>query len=258
MTESSPYLRIADEQRNRILSGGDDGGRLAPGTPMPSVAELAAEHGVSPSVVARAYRLLADEGLIISRQGDGTYVRGEQPTDVLVHRNRITADSSPYALGAAEQGVEGTWTSESATATAPADIAARLRITEGAAVMRTNYTFKADGQPVMTSTSWEPLAVTGDSLIVLPELGPHAGLGVPARMRIIGITVAEPTERTQSRPATRAEAQQLGISPSAPVLTIQRTYYDSATGRPVETADLVLTGSRWVAEHGPTAPLAEA
>ncbi|MFD8084935.1 hypothetical protein ACFV4F_24915, partial [Kitasatospora sp. NPDC059722] len=38
--------------------------------------------------------------------------------------------------------------------------------------------------------------------------------------------------------------------PAVPVMAIERTYYDQATGRPVETADIVLLGSRWVSEYG--------
>lgn len=255
MTTPAPYLVIADKLRAMITGGTDRADdRMATGERLPSVAALAEEHGVSPSVVARAYKVLADEGLVIGRPGDGTYVRAPAGADVLIFRNRPDSTSSPFATGAAEQGVLGTWASESASASATSTIARRLGIAEGAPVMRTNYTYKADGEPALLATSWEPLSITGDSLIVLPELGPHAGLGVAARMRMIGITVTEPAERTTARPATRAEAAQLGISPSSPVLAIERTYYDAATWRPVETADLVLIGFRWVTEHGPRPP----
>jgi GntR family transcriptional regulator len=54
----------------------------------------------------------------------------------------------------------------------------------------------------------------------------------------------------RSRGATRAEATVLGIHPAAPVLFVERTYYDQATGRPVETADVVMRGDRWVAVYG--------
>ncbi|MFF7734612.1 UTRA domain-containing protein [Streptomyces sp. NPDC007984] len=50
--------------------------------------------------------------------------------------------------------------------------------------------------------------------------------------------------------ATRQEAQALGMTPPGPVMFIERTYYDQATGRAVETADVVMRGDRWVAEYG--------
>ncbi|MFE6865996.1 UTRA domain-containing protein [Kitasatospora sp. NPDC057692] len=129
-------------------------------------------------------------------------------------------------------------------------MAARLEIRPGDPVMHTSYTYLADGIAVQLAESWEPMAITGGSLIVLPEAGPHAGIGVADRMATIGIDVGVPVERVSARGATRAEAQALGIMPTAPVMAIERTYYDQATGRPAETADIVLRGDRWVSEYG--------
>jgi DNA-binding GntR family transcriptional regulator len=241
----APYLAIAEALRDRIT-----GGELAPGTRLPSVAELGREHGVSPSVGARAYSVLVQDGLVISRHGAGHYVRGPESAELLVRRHRSRSEDSPFAQGAAEQGTEGTWRHESVTAAAEARIAVRLAVDDGAPVMRTEYVYLADGQPVQLATSWEPMAVTGQSMIVLPEAGPYAGVGVAARMRLIGIEVGEPVERVRARGATRTEAQQLGMNPTAPVLAIERTYYDQATGNPVETADIVMRGDRWVAVYG--------
>lgn len=243
MAAPAPYLDIAEALRERI-SG------LPAGTKLPSVAELGREFNVSPSVCARAYSVLVQDGLVISRHGAGHYVRGNDAPGLLVRRHRRRSEDSPFAQGAAEQGSEGTWRHESVTAAADARTAARLRIGEGDPVMRTEYVYLADGQPVQLATSWEPMAVTGQSMIVLPEAGPYAGVGVAARMRVIGIEVGEPVERVRARSATRAEAQQLGVNPAAPVLAIERTYFDQASGRPVETADIVMRGDRWVAVYG--------
>lgn len=246
MSEPPLYLRVAEDLRARIESG-----ELPPGTRLPSVAELIAQYGGSNSVATRAYKLLADEGLVISRHGVGHYVRGTETPELLVrrHRRRPSQDS-PFAVGAAEQGAVGTWRHESTTEQASETVAARLRIAAGGPVMHTSYVYLADDQPVQLAESWEPLALTGQSLIALPEVGPHAGIGVAARMRVIGIEVGEPVERVRARMATRAEAQALGMTPPGPVLAIERTYYDQASGRPVETADIVMRGDRWVAEYG--------
>lgn len=245
MSAPAPYLEIAEALRGRITTG-----ELAPGTKLPSVAELGREFKVSPSVGARAYSVLVQDGLVISRHGAGHYVRGNETPQLLVRRHRRRSEDSPFAQGAAEQGSEGTWRHESVTAAADARAAGRLRIAEGDPVMRTEYVYLADGQPVQLATSWEPMSVTGQSMIVLPEAGPYAGVGVAARMRVIGIEVGEPVERVLARGATRAEAQQLGVNPAAPVLAIERTYYDQGSGRPVETADIVMRGDRWVAVYG--------
>lgn len=244
-TETPLYLRVADELRARIESG-----ELQPGDRLPSVAEISAQYGGSNSVASGAYRLLVDEGLVVSRHGAGHYVRAHDAPDLLVRRHRPHSEDSPFAQGVAEQGSVGTWRSDSTTEKSSEAVAVRLGINSGDPVMHTSYVYLVDELPVQIAESWEPLALTGQSLIALPEMGPYAGIGVAARMRVLSIEVGEPVERVRSRTATRQEAQALGLVPPGPVLAVERTYYDQATGRPVETADIVMRGDRWVAVYG--------
>ncbi|MET9617543.1 GntR family transcriptional regulator [Kitasatospora indigofera] len=238
------YLRIADDLRATAQ-------RSAAGTRMPSISTLGTEHGVSAGVVQRAYAVLVEEGLVLARPGAGYYVRSQEPPEVMVRRPRAASgEGSPTAAILAEQGVAGTWRSESSPVRASAETAGRLEIPAGDPVMHTSYVYLADGVPLMLAESWEPMAVTGGSLIVLPEAGPHAGIGVADRMALIGIDVGMPVERVTARTASRTEAAILAVAPAVPVLAVVRTYFDQATGRPVETADVVMLGSRWVAEYG--------
>ena len=244
-TEPPLYLRVAEELRARIESG-----ELPPGTRLPSVAEISAQYGGSNSIATGAYKVLVDDGLVVSRHGAGHYVRSQETPELLVRQHRRRSEDSPFAEGAAKQGAVGTWRHESTTEQATDAVAARLGVTPGAAVMHTSYTYLADDQPVQLAESWEPLDVTGSSLVALPEVGPYAGVGVAARMRVLSIEVGDPVERVRARLATRAEAQSLGMTPPGPVLAIERTYYDQATGRAVETADIVMRGDRWVSIYG--------
>lgn len=244
-TETPLYLRVADELRARIESG-----ELPPGTRLPSVADISRQYGGSNSVASGAYKLLVQEGLVVSRHGAGHYVRSHDTPELLVRRHRRRSEDSPFAEGAAEQGAVGSWRHESTTEQASEAVAVRLGIEPGAAVMHTSYVYLADEQPVQLAESWEPLALTGQSLIALPEVGPYAGVGVAARMRVLGIEVGDPVERVRARTATRQEGQALGMTPPGPVLAIERTYFDQTTGRPVETADVVMRGDRWVSVYG--------
>ncbi|MEL7061268.1 MAG: GntR family transcriptional regulator [Acidobacteriota bacterium] len=54
-------------------------GALAPGDPLPSVRELARQLRVNPLTVSKAYRRLADRGLVIVRRGQGTFVADRPP-----------------------------------------------------------------------------------------------------------------------------------------------------------------------------------
>jgi GntR family transcriptional regulator len=65
------YAQIADRVRIAVATGG-----LSPGVALPSVRRLATELRVSPATIVQAYRQLEDVGLVVSRQGAGTFVVG--------------------------------------------------------------------------------------------------------------------------------------------------------------------------------------
>ncbi|TDD33629.1 GntR family transcriptional regulator [Nonomuraea terrae] len=64
------YLQIADDLRAQIR-----GGALAPGSLLPSTAQLAERYDASLSVVKMAVGILRNEGLVIGQQGKGVFVR---------------------------------------------------------------------------------------------------------------------------------------------------------------------------------------
>lgn len=237
--ETPAYRRIADDLRRQIAEG-----RLRPGDKIPSRHELGDLHGVSHPVALRAIKILEGEGLLIGRPGAGTYVRAKPELARLLRHPRAEQPGSPWRATAAGVGAAGTWTSASETTDAPEDVAARLDIEPGDKCMRTRYVFQADDAPVMLSTSWEPMAITAGQPILMPEAGPLAGLGVVARFAAIGVTIVEAEEEISARPATTDEAAQLGEPAGTLLQTIQRTYRDD-TGRPVETADILIPVSRY-------------
>ncbi len=65
-----PYQQVANALRAAILTR-----RLAPGEKLPSGSELAQRYGVARMTIQQAIRLLRDEGLVVSRQGSGVFVR---------------------------------------------------------------------------------------------------------------------------------------------------------------------------------------
>ncbi|MFC5718884.1 GntR family transcriptional regulator [Streptomyces gamaensis] len=240
------YLRVAGDLRQKIAAG-----ELPPHTRLPSQARIREQYGVSDTVALEARKVLMAEGLVEGRSGSGTYVR-EQPVPRALARTgyRMSDDSSPFRQEQADSRVKGTWESHSEQVPASAAIARRLRIARGDRVMRTEYLFRAGGEPVMLSTSWEPLALTARTPVVLPEEGPLAGRGVVERMAAIDLIVDNVTEEVGARPGLAAEALALGGVPGHCVVVIQRTY--CAGGCPVETADVVVLAERYrVAYHLP-------
>jgi DNA-binding GntR family transcriptional regulator len=65
----APYKRIAAALRADI-----EADRLRPGEQVPSLTKLCETYGVSRNTALRAIRVLADEGLIRTEQGWGSFV----------------------------------------------------------------------------------------------------------------------------------------------------------------------------------------
>ncbi|MFD8610156.1 GntR family transcriptional regulator [Streptomyces sp. NPDC059631] len=244
--EQPAYLRVAGDLRKKIVDGS-----LPPHTRLPSQARIREEYGVSDTVALEARKVLMAEGLVEGRSGSGTYVR-ERPAPRRVARSgyRPVGGATPFRQEQAAADARGTWESRSAQTEAGGAIADRLGIKPGDRVMRTRYVFRDAGEPMMLSTSWEPLALTGRTPVMLPEEGPLGGMGVVERMRAIDIVVDNVTEEVGARPGLAEELLTLGGVPGHVVVVVQRTFY--ASGRAVETADVVIPADRYrVAYHLP-------
>ena len=63
------YAQLMDTLKRRIITG-----RYLPGEKLPSVRELAAEAGINPNTVQRAFSELEREGLIYIQRATGKYV----------------------------------------------------------------------------------------------------------------------------------------------------------------------------------------
>jgi DNA-binding GntR family transcriptional regulator len=233
------YQRIADDLRRAIVDGS-----LPPGAKLPSRHELARQYSVSDRVAVEAVRLLAAEGFAETRSGSGSYVR-QRPEMQRLTRSWYTTrrGGSPFRAEMGAAGRAGSWECSSERAGMTPAVAERLGAEPGEPAMRTRYTFTADGEPVMLSVSWEPLALTEGTPVMFPEEGPHAGRGVIERMVVIGQQIASAEEIVSARPALAAEAARLNIRPGGTVLTITRTYH--AGERAVETADIVIPVERY-------------
>ncbi len=240
------YLRVAGDLRQKIVAG-----ELPPHTRLPSQARIREQYGVSDTVALEARKVLMAEGLVEGRSGSGTYVR-EQPVPRTLVRTgyRPAGESTPFRQEQADSRVKGTWESRSEQVLADAAVARRLRIAKGDRTMRTDYVFRAQGEPVMLSTSWEPLSVTGRTPVMLPEEGPLAGRGVVERMAAIDLVVDNVAEEVGARPGLAEEVLALGGVPGHCVVVVTRTYF--AGGCPVETAEIVVLADRYrVAYHLP-------
>ncbi|MFZ3472002.1 GntR family transcriptional regulator [Streptomyces sp. 4.24] len=228
MPRDTAYVKVADALRTRIRAA-----EWPVGSRLPSRARLAAEYRVGQSVTQRAMELLVIEGLLEGRPGAGTYVR------VPRQRPRVVRSAPAGTAGSDGSGRVRRESHTKARVAAPEAIAERLAIAPGDPCVLTTYALFDGELPFEVCESWEPMALTGGTPVVLPELGPHKGAGVVARMRAIGIAVTSAVEVPRPARADRRQAGLLAIGVGDLVTRIERTHY-AADGRPVETADIAV------------------
>jgi len=245
------YLRVLADLRAQIRDG-----VLAPGARVPSRNAIIARYGVGETAAKHALQVLAAEGLIEARAGSGSYVR-RIPAERLLEHDRLHFPGSPFGLGplagAHQNGdqdqpdgeaVRLAWEHHSERIQASPSVARRLRLEpDDDRVVRTRYLLTADSLPVQLATSFEPMAITAGTPVLLPEQGQFAGRGVIARMGVIGIQVDQVSEEIAVRPSLAAEAGTLDIALGAPVLSIDRAHL--AGERVVEVADIVIPADQY-------------
>ncbi len=73
-THNPAYAQIMGQVKQAIASG-----KLNPGDQLPTVRQLAADLRINFNTVARAYRLLDEEGIISTQHGRGTYILERPP-----------------------------------------------------------------------------------------------------------------------------------------------------------------------------------
>ena len=144
------YLRIHGALRDRITSG-----QWPPGIPLPAQRDLADEFGVSIMTLRQALQLLADDGLIDTRHGSGTFVASRYA----YHLGHLRS----FAADLAGQGAEISTRLLAADTIAPPEaVGARLGLGIGlglgaaSQVLRLRRLRLADGRPVIVQTSYLP------------------------------------------------------------------------------------------------------
>jgi GntR family transcriptional regulator len=76
------YIQITEQIRQMVVAG-----ELKQGDQLPTVRQLATDLRVNFNTVARAYRILDENGLISTQQGRGTYI-WETPSEETLQRLR--------------------------------------------------------------------------------------------------------------------------------------------------------------------------
>ena len=92
------YVQLVSQVKYLVSSG-----RLVPGEQLPPVRRLAEQLVVNPNTVARAYRELESEGVVICRRGAGVFVADGVSPLARREQNRILAERVDVLLTEARQ-----------------------------------------------------------------------------------------------------------------------------------------------------------
>jgi len=207
------YLRIHRELSDRIASG-----QWPAGSPLPSQQQLAAQFGVSVMTLRQALQLVADDGLIQTRHGAGTYVAARYAYDLGGLRS-FAADLSAQDAGVTTELLAA------GTVTPPADVAARLGAPSE--VLRLRRLRLAGGRPLIVQTSYLPAALA--TVVGLEDLRLR---GLYTILAEHGLAIARADETITPAALSSRDARDLARPRSSPALLSHRVSF-TATGSPV-------------------------
>lgn len=216
------HAQLHDELRALILSG-----ELASGEKLPSELELAERFGVNRLTVRQALAELGRAGLVVPRQGVGTFVaRRVQPFDVEISPADWAVEHERGARAAAEQGrVMVETLLDVAEVEAPAEVAEHLG--KGRMLwLETLYT--VDGEPSIRSQYWARSPLTPQQV---RERG-AGGFGHTVLRDIVGNDMFYAWRSFDAAPASRRDASVLEVPTGAPLLRRCGLNTD-AVGRPL-------------------------
>jgi GntR family transcriptional regulator len=227
-----PHRQIATALRERIHAG-----EWAPGEKLPSIPALAQAYAVAKQTVQRTIDQLRVEGLLITRPGSGTYVRGTRRRLSRLSRGRYGARRGYHVDLAARYRQALT---EVGVVPAPAEVTEAFGVPDGTPLLVRRHVVRTDeAQAVELGASWfRPEHVRGTSLV---EARPY---GRPLYQEVeeqTGRVYATAEDRLSARLPTREEAEALHIRPDTPVLHLVHIGYDEQR-HPIEVAQATWPG----------------
>lgn len=153
-------------QVNQIIRERIRHGEYAPGARMPSEGELAAELGISRTTLRMAMTSLVNEGIVIRRQGDGTYVN-RRALEISTHLQNFWSFSQLIEDGGHSSEVKLLATYRR---TVNNEESLALEIDRDATVFVVERLFFADNVPVIYSINSLPASLlTNDTTLYHPQ-----------------------------------------------------------------------------------------
>jgi GntR family transcriptional regulator len=216
----SPLYQQIKALLTRSLTLGD----WKAGEALPSEPELAARFKVSQGTVRKALDALTAEGLLVRRQGKGTFVATHAEERVQYRFLRLMPDQGP------RKAMQRRFL-DFRRLRAPAEIARALALSGGDSVLQIRRLLLAEEAPVVLDDIWLPArlfkGLTAERLQAYR--GPMYGMFEAE----FGVQMIRAEEQIRAVAAAGTQAEVLGVAPGAPLLLVERRSFTYAD-KPVE------------------------
>ena len=222
------YVQLMEELETSIRNG-----VYKPGDKIMTEAEMAKEYGVSLITVRKAVGSLMEKGLVVRKQGKGTFV-----TKPKYSRNMKKLQS--FTEMCEQMGVKpGAQVLENRLIMAEKKVADRLGIEPGSNVVYISRLRLADGEPVQVEKSYFPLKYA-----FLLEEDLNNGSMFECLKEKAGAKVASSEKMIELCRATAEEAALMDVKKGDYLLFVKSTAYDE-NGEPMYAGIQLINGDRF-------------
>jgi GntR family transcriptional regulator len=238
------YQQIADRLRDQITSGA-----LAPEERLPSEPDLVRQFDASRNTVRLALALLTNQGLVVTRQGLGTFVQAPaKPITALLSRvkgppSAIHASTALPVLGT-DPATPETVRVLVETLEATASVAEKLAIDPGDPVIVRRTSQHIEDMPWLMINSYFPLDLVRDTPLAQPGLIPEGTYTVLAEL---GHEQIGSMDKIAARMPDAREFDFFRLTTGTPVIVVNRTSYSAE--RPIRLTRYIYRGDRVQLAH---------
>lgn len=233
------YQQIADRLRDQI-----DSGALQPGERLPSEPDLVRQFDASRNTVRLAIALLTNQGLVVTRQGLGTFVtEPARPFTALLSRieSQPAGQSVSTLLPEVSNAAQEPETTRQIVERSPASpsVAEKLEIAPGDPVVVRRRSGTIGDVPWMIMASYFPLDIASGTPL---EQAGDIAIGSIKLLADLGYPQVGFIDEIGARMPNAREFAFFGLSTGTPVVVVNRTAYSQ--DRPVRMTRYIYRADR--------------
>lgn len=215
----SPAFSPLYQQIKGLILQNLQSGEWKPGESIPSEMELAARYRVSQGTVRKAIDELASEHLLVRRQGKGTFVATHAEDHVQYRFLKLVPDRGDLdSEGPAQREIVNCKRSR-----ASAEMARALALRTGDAVLQVRRVLSFGMIPTILEDLWLPAAPFKG--LTAERLADYHGPMYALFETEFGVRMVRADEKIRAVLPDEAQSQLLKVSPSAPLLSVERIAY---------------------------------